>query len=562
MRKTVLILWLSLVVPCSVAAGSLQVISIGNQQEFDTLQERIERAVYSGVTDISVVLAPGTYLFSDYHLKIYGKDWGGVNLTISGDGCTITASGVDFRNGDPWSGAWDPGWLFLHPRGGRIDSFGPAVQSPGTVKVVDEGRRLCKVRLPDRTALPDGPVQDGYIQLTRWYEARTCKVTQIRDGWVYFIAEDLERVSPLGYNVNYDFLYGRKMPRFRLGNVGAETTVTLDGGRIRLPDGVGAAHCCMASTFLNIHNSAIGSITLAGLEFRGNAAVELRSLIGVYQCRCGSFTVRDCTFSDIRSPLFSAEYTDHIRFTGNSFEDCDRHVISTSATCRNARIQDNRFNRCGCEWGPWACITVCGDDYVVSGNRICDFGYVGIFVGCIESGLAGTEPGGIVEDNTLWYDPDFLADSLSHTMMDSGAIYISTCNDIATVRRNYIHDIGGYKDNRGIFCDDGARNFDIHDNVILNIANSYSIDSRRVPEGEGARIPHNVGNRIHGNLVNAPIRFEGNEKGDRCSLGTNYRLPDAAGGSFPGIRVRNISQTKEQRIITSIQGTGWEARVK
>lgn len=85
------------------------------------------------------------------------------------------------------------------------------------------------------------------------------------------------------------------------------------------------------------------------------------------------------------------------------------------------------------------------------------------------------------------------------------------------------------KDNRGIFCDDGAYNFEIYGNLITNIANSYCIDSRRVAGVEnsssrGANVNRsNVNNHIYGNVVDGPIRFnarEGNDHG--CLLGVNY----------------------------------------
>ena len=561
MRKTVLTIGLSLVAASSVAANLHRDIPIRNQQEFDALQEKVEAAVNAGAEDITVRLDPGTFFFSHDHLKLYGKDWNKISLTISGSGSILTAAGLDCRDGDPWAGPFVPELLFLGSDR-CLEGLGRPVRSPGLVKIEDSARNLCRIRAPKEMNLRDLPDADAYILLSRWYESRTYRVTQIRDGWVYFIADDLERVSPLGYNVNYDFLYGQKMPRFRLFNAGDDPqAVSCSGGKIHLPGTDGVIHVCTATTFLNIHNTRIKSLCLSGLEFRGNADREGRHLIGVYHCRCQLFSVKDCRFSDINSSLFTAEHTDHVEFEDNTFQNCHKHVLSTVDSCREARFLNNSFNGCGCDWGPWACIIACGDGYRISGNRFCNFGYVGILIGGTESRLVDKEPGGIIEHNTLWYEPAFLADTLTHTMMDSGAIYIGICNDIATVRHNYIHDIGGLKDNRGIFCDDGARNFDIYDNVILNIVNSYSIDSRRVPEPEGRRIPQNVGNSIHDNLVNAPIRFEGNEEGDRCVLGINYLLRDAD-GTYPGLKVKNISRQKPQRKIKSIQGTKWETTVR
>lgn len=96
--------------------------------------------------------------------------------------------------------------------------------------------------------------------------------------------------------------------------------------------------------------------------------------------------------------------------------------------------------------------------------------------------------------------------------MDSGAIYIFTQNDGAVIRNNYIHDYVGMKDNRGIFCDDGAYGFTITGNVIRNVPNSYSIDSRlclNVETQAGSVVKKvNYNNIIRNNRVDGPVRFE------------------------------------------------------
>lgn len=96
--------------------------------------------------------------------------------------------------------------------------------------------------------------------------------------------------------------------------------------------------------------------------------------------------------------------------------------------------------------------------------------------------------------------------------MDSGAIYAYTQNDDTQIRNNFIHDYTGMKDNRGIFMDDGAINVTVRDNVIMRIANSWSIDSRRVADIEnepGSQVQKaNIGNTITNNKTDGRIRFE------------------------------------------------------
>ena len=88
-------------------------------------------------------------------------------------------------------------------------------------------------------------------------------------------------------------------------------------------------------------------------------------------------------------------------------------------------------------------------------------------------------------------------------------------------------------DNRGIFCDDGAYNFQIYGNIIVGLDNSYSIDSRRVGSVETSRmtqtgiIRSNINNVIRDNVVDRPIRFEGHENSDNgCYRGNNYILSE------------------------------------
>ena len=559
MRRFLTILVSYFVACAAVPAGPKQTIRIASQQDFDRLQERIETAVNGGAKDITVQFGSGRFYFSQNHLKLYGKAWTDVSLTLQGAETVLTAAGPEIRSGDRLKGGFQPGWRFLDADGLGLPMTGEALRSPGLVRIEDAGRQLCRIRHPRRFSLSPEECQDCYIQLSRWYESRTYKVTQVRNGWIQFTAPDLERVSALGYNVNYDFLYGRMMPRFRLINAGKDLTeVRCLSGQVSLPRGTVSAHCCQATTFLHIHDTQLRTLTLAGLRFQGNADRENLHLIAAYHLRCDRFEIRGCRFSEIGSSLFTAEYTDHLHFRENSFLCCGKHVLSASATCRDACFTDNVFEFCGCDWGPWSCITAAGDGYRISGNRFHNFGYAGIIVGDARPLPDGKQAGGVVEDNVLWCDGDFLGRAETFTMMDSGAIYINTANDRAVVRRNYIHDIGGVKDNRGIFCDDGARNFDITGNVILDIANSYAIDSRRVPEAEGSSLPTNTGNRIEGNLVNAPIRFEGNEVSDRCTLGANTFLQPAA----PTLRIRNVSRQEKQHTLTSIQHTEWEAIVK
>ena len=107
----------------------------------------------------------------------------------------------------------------------------------------------------------------------------------------------------------------------------------------------------------------------------------------------------------------------------------------------------------------------------------------------------------------MYCNPDF-----TRYLMDSGAIYTWTINRKVLIRENYIHDIGGYKDNRGIFCDDGTVNVSIVGNRVLRIRNSWCTDLRRVPrvgkDPQSYIRTVNTGNRLENNTVDGKVRFE------------------------------------------------------
>ncbi|MBR3114261.1 MAG: hypothetical protein IKH47_00580 [Bacteroidaceae bacterium] len=204
------------------------------------------------------------------------------------------------------------------------------------------------------------------------------------------------------------------------------------------------------------------------------------------------------------------------------------------------------------------CIRCSGKDYYIADNELRNFGSCGIAVGTWWKADKRTEETGIVENNELYYTPSYMADWLSHSTMDTGAIYIYTQNDDVTVRHNFIHDYNGACDNNGIYCDDGAYNFQIYGNLIVNTPNSYSIDSRYTPNIEKSQESKtaivNVNNRIFDNVVDGPIRFEGREGGDNgCRLGSNVRLKTATSPALRGMRTNVVN--KSNRILNISNST-------
>jgi hypothetical protein len=106
------------------------------------------------------------------------------------------------------------------------------------------------------------------------------------------------------------------------------------------------------------------------------------------------------------------------------------------------------------------------------------------------------------------------------------------------------------KDNRGIFCDDGASGFRIYGNVITGISNSFAIDARRTSALElktsGRKV--NVNNYVGNNVVEGPLRFEGRLSGSACEKAFDYILIPS-GSVLP------------QNVISNVNVSGRDVRV-
>ena len=126
---------------------------------------------------------------------------------------------------------------------------------------------------------------------------------------------------------------------------------------------------------------------------------------------------------------------------------------------------------------------------------------------------------------------------------------MNTINNHLEIRNNYIHDMAGAGDNRGIFLDDGAMNVMIIGNVIVNTATGSAISSRRVKSVESTVGYVNVGNIINGNVFEGAIRFIGNEDCDNgCEYGGNYILVKL-GEEPPRNNLENVLITGEDHFL-------------
>ena len=223
-----------------------------------------------------------------------------------------------------------------------------------------------------------------------------------------------------------------------------------------------------------------------------------------------SIEVSGCRFESVHGDVIHVQRTSNFRFADNTLERLWMQGVTVDYFSSGAEFTGNRFRDTGLLMDQTFCIQLRGSNFHVHDNVFTDFTYGAIGIGTYYRENIPASASGVVEENELSCSSGF-----TRYLMDSGAIYTWTINKNVVIRKNYIHDIGGYKDNRGIFCDDGTVNVHILENRVLRIANSYCIDLRRVPKV--AKDPKsyvkkvNVGNRLEGNVVDGKVRFENDD---------------------------------------------------
>lgn len=497
-------------------------IKIKEQYHFDKLQEAILKAINDGRKNIIVEIEKGIYFYQENH--IYLKDaFPDVSITIKGKKAVLIAAGNNYRKRDEYKNEFNHATTFVDvQRLQTFDSWSDAIYADSLIEVVDEVNQLCRIPYSVFQPVNNEDFSNVYVSITQWYQNKTYKVTNINQRGIYFIADDLKYIKQFGregWSVNYDYIYGKQNPRFRLCNYsGGNESVHVSNGYI---DGhFDTIHECQASRFLMLDHIHFSSFSIRGLRFIGNKGGS--ELMRIRYSTKGMVHISDCTFESIWGCVVYADGSQNIEFVKNKILDCYDYGVRAANGCSNIRITNNHFENSGLNMKNTFCITSAAEDYYIAHNTFKNFGYGAIGVGVWHGSEKKYVSSGIIEHNEMWYTSDYFLNKEKHTIMDSGAIYLWTQNDDAIIRYNYIHDYTGMEQNRGVFCDDGASNFRIYGNIVLNTPNSYSIDSRR-SEDLHEWFTNNANNFIANNVVDGAVRFQGyGDEERRCVKGANY----------------------------------------
>ncbi len=368
------------------------------------------------------------------------------------------------------------------------DGWSPSFQLQNQVEIVDPTEKLCRIKLPDGHSPEKQPL---YLNLTKWYLNAIYKVTRVKDDYIYFVADDLKdgyNKLLTKYDINNDYGYGGMYPRCQL-YYGTPANYK---------------YRCVNSQFLTMGYSKLKSLSISGLDFVGNAGNS--SLLVANDCKMESLMIQDCSFRNIQGVVFYVIKTDNVTFDNNKVDNCNEAVLISENKSRNTQVTNNTMVNIGLRMNNVKVVQCVSEDFKVSGNTFCNFSYAAIGAGVGQNNSSSICTG-TIEKNEIYMDSAYSSNAALHTLMDSGAIYIGTVTDGITIRNNYIHDIAGAKDNRGIFCDDGTKNVTITENVVERIQNSYCIDLRNVLSVAEKVPDHNTSNVCENNVVDGNIRF-------------------------------------------------------
>lgn len=493
------------------------IISIDTQSRFDSIPQLLSQQLERGETDIDIAIAGKQFCFNENHISLKGLRYPDTRISIHGtEGTVIRSGGMRYSKGDEYRFGYNHQNTFLDGNNRELSMWGNIHTANDTIQVLDNNLKLCFIPYEDLRPQPADLCKYTYVLVTMWYTSNIYKVEKITEEGIYFICNNLTFNNHFKcYNVNLDYGYSMLIkkeicvPRFRLcnsinsPNTIADGSVSTESQRILE---------CRYSTFLTIDYCEFRAFSLENITFAGNARTRYESAL--INCRNSSMTnglgISNNTFRNLKSYAVYLSATDDVTFSDNTAEDCASGLLKSCNNCSNTSVIGNTFRRCGTGMTNIPIVQTCGTDYSVKGNTFEDFGYT-----AVNSGVHWLEEmtypcRGVIEDNVIFYTSRTLNHIKEMTLMDSGAIYVSTQNDNTIIKNNYIHDYVGMIDYRGIFCDDGASNCHVIGNKIRNTPTSYSIQFAPFNFGNDSRSKTNVfcqGNTVENNDCDEEIKI-------------------------------------------------------
>lgn len=448
--------------------GKEYVVDVQTQVGFENLDQTIRYAIKRGYTNINIRLTGNLYFYRDNHLNLNGINNQNLSIRIEGNGAKLIAKGNNYsKENNLFSRGIDYGHCFLTNQFDYLDFNSQYNQLLAEVEVVNEKKKLCRIR----TSLHNQDAAGASIQLNEWYMVKTYPIIKIKGGYIYFTATDLEYVKARNcYNVNYDYGISKIMPRYVIKNLRNVSHFSIYKGRMSFPQGVDSIHECTDSQFLVLYKNIINYFQLKGVEFIGNSDKE--QLLYIRNVKANKVEITDCTFKYIKSTILRCDYADNVCFRNNVVENCFGRGIWSRNDCNHTTITGNQFYKTIKTVDQSSCVTCYSENFYIADNVFKDFGGIAISVGLKYTQKQTSPISGIIENNEIYYSQAYHDFMKHYSLIDGGAIYISTQNDETIIRYNYIHGYTGLNSRRSIYCDDGCYNTKIYGNIIRQPENT------------------------------------------------------------------------------------------
>lgn len=510
------------------------VINVSSQPELKNLNSNIRKAIKSGEKEIEIRLAPKVFFYDKLPVYLYNMDAGDVSIRIIGDNTVMVAGGTDYLCGNKIKDP-DRSKIYLNQDLTLRDIFGDMMQAGSPVEIVNletkECRILCNTSLRYVSGLK--------IQLSEWYFSPIYEVSDIRDRYIYFIADDLKYdVVKHCYNVNYDYGMGKNYPRYRL----VDNRLILNNPT--------PLHECEVSQFLILYNLKLKYFSISGIEFKGCAQGK-DAMLYFRDVDAEGLRINDCKFESINYKIVKLKNAANFVFCNNYISNCYEGAVYSYVDCPGTIVRNNYFYRAEKAWTNSSCVACYGEDFLVADNTFEDIGYSSIVSGFNYAWGEKMVGCGIIERNNIFFGEEYYNNPWKYTLYDSGAIYIGTQNKKVIVRYNNIHNYRAIRSNRAIYCDAGAMNVKIYGNVISGVTNAHSILSWRDLDMHSKLLLSNDGIELFYNVIWGNYKCV-ERPNSSCIHGKNLILY-ADGEAVPNIEVTNFAYSENDEKVSGVK---------
>ena len=518
---------------------------INGQSDFDDLAQSLKTALETN-DKVIVAINEGVYKFNENHVYLNDLNYANKDVCITGigdvkligatkeysieEGAIIgnrykVSTNTAFTHSTTFT---DGKTLIPISTSDYINDTG-VIQMDSLFDIVDEEQKICKGKCPLDITKAEEECGDLYIQIYTWFKTYIYKITKIENGEIYFIADGLSYDDGhSSYNINLDYGYGKKYPRYRILNLNYNNgLISIENGYIFIPCSYKKVFECQNGNFITLNRCNFSSFEITGIKFIGNGEKDgVKRLINFSECNISKLAlIHHNLFLGIKSnTVIYVNDTDNVSVYLNDFSHIYGYGIISNNLSANTQIFKNNFYLLDEMSNNYFAVNCEGTDYYVAHNKFVNFTYGAVSVGQHYKSQKQLKSNGIVEFNLIYCTSDYIDRVSQHGLMDAGAIYTFTQNDEAIIRYNVVININGIHSYRGIFCDDGTKNAKIYGNIIGNIHTGYCIDLRRVSAADAYVSDANEGNFIAYNFLLGSYKFEKKGDGDNNINGRNIIL--------------------------------------